>query len=153
MQISVRSTLSDLSSSIDETREVATDLSIEHQRLAAELERMERAVAMSNGKPLPSLPPTALPTVHFSKAPSPQPTVALDFTGLSGSSFTCAFTTMSISCVSATTSSCSTLSITLFTAAGSFKASIECSFMSSATNNTYAWTPDGAYCPGIGVAE
>jgi acetyl-CoA carboxylase alpha subunit len=59
VQISVRSTLSDLSSSIDETREVATDLSIEHQRLAAELERMERAVAMSNGKPLPSLPPRA----------------------------------------------------------------------------------------------
>ena len=55
-QIQTHSTLSELSSSIDETRDVATDLSIEHQRLAAELERMERAVAMSNGKPLPSLP-------------------------------------------------------------------------------------------------
>lgn len=57
LQIQTRSTLSELSASLDETREVATDLSIEHQRLAAELERMERAVAMSNGKPLPSLPP------------------------------------------------------------------------------------------------
>ena len=56
-QIQTRASLSDLSSTIDETREVATDLSMEHQRLAAELARLEKAVAMSTGKPLPSLPP------------------------------------------------------------------------------------------------
>ena len=41
----------------------------------------------------------------------------------------------------------------LFTAAGDFKSSLACSYSTTEIENTYAFTPDGAYCPGIGVVE
>jgi hypothetical protein len=55
-QASVRSSISELRVSIQETREVALDLGLEHEHLGAELLRLENAMAVAAARPLPPLP-------------------------------------------------------------------------------------------------
>lgn len=57
-QARTRSSLSDIQSALEQTREVAVDLRMEHQRIQTKLQALEAAYATANPtRPLPPLPP------------------------------------------------------------------------------------------------